>query len=256
MRTTILLSGLVLLGGCWESSPSPSAAAPETNHRTAASARIQQVQAAAEDRVRSLGQQDRDGLRFRAVQTYRQAVPDTFAVCGQATLSGSAGAYIPFVSVVSSGDGGLQVEQHVARTNIEATRVYAEMVARCFDGGGPVPRPGGPPVAMPPPPLPSGLTPVPEPAPADPSQGAVTLVSAAAPSPTPAVATPAQRSSGTLVMRQNGNVRSSPNGGGAVLRVARTGSNLQIFGTAPGGWYQVGESAPEGWVHGSLASVQ
>ena len=57
-------------------------------------------------------------------------------------------------------------------------------------------------------------------------------------------------------MRQPGNLRMHPNGGGQVLRVVPAGTSLTIFGTAPGGWYQVGDASPEGWVHGSLVTLR
>uniref|UniRef100_UPI0022EB7E6F SH3 domain-containing protein n=1 Tax=Falsiroseomonas oryzae TaxID=2766473 RepID=UPI0022EB7E6F len=45
------------------------------------------------------------------------------------------------------------------------------------------------------------------------------------------------------------NLRSAP--GGDVLRTVPRGSTLQVFGEAPGGWLQVGEGEPWGWVHSS-----
>ncbi|HEY8612594.1 MAG TPA: SH3 domain-containing protein [Roseomonas sp.] len=243
MRKGFLLAGLLALGGCFEEE------APKGQAAASGDDPILRVRTAAEERLRGIAR-DRDNLRFRAVETYRQSMPDSYAVCGQATLSGGA-VFLPFVSVVNTANGGLEVEQHVARTNIEATRVYVELVGRCFEGGGPQARGGGTPMAQLPPPLPNGLP----------------LLDQVEPEPpkTPDLITPALVSSpgtatsmaaGTLVMRQNGNVRSSPNGGGAVLRVARGGSVLNVFGTAPGGWYQVGDTAPEGWVHRSVGAPQ
>jgi hypothetical protein len=247
MRKEIIIAGLVLLGGCWEDKPlqPERSAVPEAGI-------IARVQAAAEERIRSTAR-DGDVMRFRAVQIHRQALPQTFAVCGQATLSGGA-SFVPFVSVVTAAaDDGFEIEQHVAKTNLEATRVYVELVARCFDGGGPVPRAGGPVVSQAPPPLPTGLPTfdtAPESMPEPPASLPATLVASSSPPPA------GDRASGALLMRQHGNIRATPGGGGAVLRVARPGSTLQVFGTAPGGWYRVGDGAPEGWVHGSLATVQ
>ncbi|WP_408895712.1 SH3 domain-containing protein [Pararoseomonas baculiformis] len=48
------------------------------------------------------------------------------------------------------------------------------------------------------------------------------------------------------------NLRSSPTGGGAVLRVLPRGTRLKVFAEAPGGWYQVGVTEPTGWIHGSM----
>ncbi|WP_159346596.1 SH3 domain-containing protein [Roseomonas harenae] len=240
MRKEFLLAGLLALGGCFEDAPTKAEAV-----KREASTR---VKTAAEERLRGIAR-DPEALRFRAVETYRQAMADTYAVCGQATVMGGT-VFIPFVSVVNDAEGEMKIEQHVGRTNIEATRVYVEMVGRCFDGGGPVMRAGGTPIAQLPPPLPTGLPILDQVAPEPPRQPE--MVAAAASASSPAEGEPSGR---TLVMRQNGNVRASPNGGGEVLRVARSGTALNIFGTAPGGWYRVGDVTPEGWVHGSLTSV-
>ncbi|TDH58288.1 SH3 domain-containing protein, partial [Dankookia rubra] len=48
------------------------------------------------------------------------------------------------------------------------------------------------------------------------------------------------------------NIRSAPGGGGAVVRVVPRASALRVFGEAPGGWLEVGESQPFGWVHASV----
>jgi hypothetical protein len=236
MRKGFLLAGLLALGGCFEDAPPKAEAAKrETPSR---------VKTTAEERLRDIAR-DPEALRFRAVETYRQAMSDTYAVCGQATVMGGT-VFIPFVSVVNAAEGEMKIEQHVGRTNIEATRVYVEMVGRCFDGGGPVMRAGGTAVAQPTPPLPMGLPILDQVAPEPPRQPEMVTAAASA---------GGEPSGRTLVMRQNGNVRASPGGGGEVLRVARTGAVLNIFGTAPGGWYRVGETAPEGWVHGSLVSA-
>ena len=245
LRKGILLAGVLSLGGCWEETPGKEqrSAAP-TGQPVAA------VKVAAEDRIRAVSREV-DNLRFRAVEAYRQAIPDTYAVCGQATVSGGS-VFIPFVSIVKTIGDAKEVEQYVGRTNIEATRVYVEMVSRCFEGGGPVQRAGGGTVSSPAPPLPNGLpilNQVGEPPPALMSEMVPAQVQTAN------VAAALGTVSGSVLMRQNGNLRASPAGSGVVLRVARTGSMLTIFGTAPGGWYQVGEGGPEGWVHGSLVSV-
>ncbi|MFH5924163.1 SH3 domain-containing protein [Roseomonas xinghualingensis] len=241
MRKGFLLAGLLALGGCFEEAP-PRAESGATAPKEDVADRVKM---AAQERLRDIAR-DPEALRFRAMELHRQAMADTYAVCGQATVMGST-VFIPFVSVVNVADGEMKVEQHVGRSNIEATRVYVEMVGRCFDGGGPMMRAGGTAVAQPTPPLPTGL-PILEQAPPEPPKQ-VDMVSAASPAP-------ANEPSGrTLVMRQNGNVRAAPGGGGEVLRVARTGAVLNVFGTAPGGWYRVGDTTPEGWVHGSLVSL-
>ena len=51
-------------------------------------------------------------------------------------------------------------------------------------------------------------------------------------------------------MRQNANVHASPHG--PSVRVVPQGTALRIFAAAPGGWYEVGDTAPWGWVHESM----
>ena len=61
---------------------------------------------------------------------------------------------------------------------------------------------------------------------------------------------------GAATIRSAANVRSTPSSSGAVLRTATRGASLQVFGQAPGGWFQVGEAEPWGWVHGSLLETR
>ena len=56
--------------------------------------------------------------------------------------------------------------------------------------------------------------------------------------------------SGTVVMRQPGNIRIAPQG--AILRVEPRGKELRVFGEAPGGWLQIGDTEANGWVHSSM----
>jgi len=52
-------------------------------------------------------------------------------------------------------------------------------------------------------------------------------------------------------MRQNGNIRSGPQG--ETLRIEPQGKELRVFGEAPGGWLQIGgDTEANGWVHSSL----
>jgi hypothetical protein len=213
--------------------------------------RLAQAQAATEAALRaglaSYGQPE-----LRAVQGYAQAMPNTVAVCGQVNAKGASGAFVPFVTVVTYSDGADPVlEQHVALSDVEATRVYVETVSRCREEGGPKPalRQAAPPLL---PPVPANLPRVTQ------VTTTVTVPKGADPDPAQqrAPATAGQDASGTLSMRQPGNLRAHPNGGGQVLRVVPAGTSLTIFGTAPGGWYQVGDSSPEGWVHGSLVTLR
>jgi hypothetical protein len=51
-------------------------------------------------------------------------------------------------------------------------------------------------------------------------------------------------------MRQPGNIRIAPQG--AILRVEPRGKELRVFGEAPGGWLQIGDTEANGWVHSSM----
>jgi hypothetical protein len=70
----------------------------------------------------------------------------------------------------------------------------------------------------------------------------------------PAPAPPAAALQETVLVRSPARVRAAP--GGEVLRIAARGETLGVFGRAPGGWLQVGDAAPQGWVHASLLSAQ
>jgi hypothetical protein len=138
-------------------------------------------------------------------------------------------------------------------SSAEAGRVYLESLDKCFDGGGPAtPRAAARPI----PPIPTDI-----PRGAPPASGEAPGVSAApsgqlqaTPAQPPPLAAPIRSASGgvTTTSRHPVNIRSSPSGGGSVLRVAPRGSTLQLFGEAPGGWLQVGEGEPWGWLHSSM----
>lgn len=206
------------------------------------SPRIGEALREAEDRLRAR-LRVQGPLMQRAVVVHRQALGESFAVCGQinATRRGED-PYIPYVAVIGFEAGRVtRADLFFAATPAEATRVYFEMVDRCFDGGGPTtPRA----ISRPMPPAPLEL---PRGRPAE--ERAPPAVEAPAPMPVP-VSGP---SSGAALTRQPANVRSHPTGGGTILRVAPGGQRLTVFAEAPGGWYQVGEgSEPWGWVHGSM----
>lgn len=253
MGSCLLLGALMVLAACEDQD------AKQSQDRAAHAEKVSQE--------RLMARAPSRGATFRAVQTYQQAIPRSIAVCGQMNLTGGADeAFIPFVSIVTypeerqEGQPEFQIEQYLAANSAEATRVYIEMLDRCRDNGGP--KPGARPGAQPLPPVPGQFPsqapqPAPSPAPPTVSQPAPT-----APAPfqqAPAVAPPpiaATRPQGSATTRQNANLRANPFGGGAVVRVLPQGSVLSIYGQAPGGWYQVGEGEPWGWVHGSMLSVQ
>ncbi len=186
--------------------------------------------------------------RFRGVAVYAQAQPQRRAVCGQVTpFPDDPNIFVPFVSVVTLGGepGGPPregFEHFVGTSTTEASRVYAAIVANCYDGGGTSATPLR--SAAPTPPLPDG---VPDPA-----------ASASAPSgkgaqPVPPKATQGfsgAPASGSVTVRQSANVHTDPHG--PSVRVAPRGTELRVFAQAPGGWYQVGDTAPWGWMHESM----
>ncbi len=57
---------------------------------------------------------------------------------------------------------------------------------------------------------------------------------------------------GWAIVASPANLRAGPEGGEPVLAVVPRGTVLGIFGRASGGWVQVGDGEPWGWVHGSL----
>jgi hypothetical protein len=65
--------------------------------------------------------------------------------------------------------------------------------------------------------------------------------------------TASERAAGgnTVILGQGANLREQPQSAADVIRVLPRGTALQIFGRAPGGWYQVGMEEPWGWIHGS-----
>ena len=249
-----LLAGLCLLAACKEEKKEAAGAAQD---------RATRAQRVAEERL--LATLKRPGVQIRGVQSWSQAIANTYAVCGQVNAGGADRPFIPFVSVVTFAEGkdDPAVEQFVAMSSAEATRVYVEMTSRCGEEGGPR-QSGNRIIPAPLPAVPDNLPhaglPAAMPAPARPAaqsgaqagaqpNGAAGQAAARA-EPPPVAATPA---SGTVVMRQNGNLRANPHGGGEVLRVLPRGATLRVFGEAPGGWYQVGEgNAPAGWIHGSM----
>ncbi len=208
--------------------------------------RREEAQRTATDRLLS-GSRQPSAVQTRGVQAFPQAVADTVAVCGQVRFGGDReDAFLPFVSVVAPG----RIEQHVAKTPREASRVYVEASSRCREGGGPYPRQNAP-VPEPVPPIPVSFAPpkrtvvVAPSATAEAAAGAPTL-------PPGAVAAATARSA---TMRRSGKLRAAPAASAAVVGVIPRGTVLRVFGQAPGGWRRVGETEPAGWVHASLMDI-
>ena len=164
--------------------------------------------------------------------------------------------YVLFVVVVSRDDIGndpaqtYKVDARVGSTVTEATRVYVDTLARCYENGGPqtILRDAAAPV----PPMPDD----PKAVLAGPAQAAPIASVISKPGPLPQPSTTGQTApastpaSGTVIMRQNGNIRTAPQG--ETIRVEPQGKELRVFGEAPGGWLHIGDTEANGWVHSSL----
>lgn len=255
MRYGPLAAALLLLGACNEDTPSSRAigTANASPASSAADARVTEALRVTDERLRTRLRTE-GNLTQRAVQVHRQAMANTVAVCGQVNMTGQPDQpFIPYVSVISfEGDRAARGDLHLGASTPEATRVYIEMVDRCFDGGGPShARAAGRPM----PPAPNGLPTTRDETVTASATAATSQTAAAATSQTAAAAAPpppAETPIGITVVRSAANVRAAPSGSGAVLRTAPRGAALQVFAEAPGGWLQVGDAVPWGWVHGSL----
>lgn len=172
----------------------------------------------------------------RGVQVFAQALPNSFAVCGRSrTTSAAGGAFVPYVAVVTFEGGAARVADFTfGDSGAEASRVFVQMVDRCFEGGGPA---SARMTARAFPPLPVA---------------GVAEVAAAPEEAVSVVAAPASARTVMTSARSGANIRSSAGGGEVVRTVARS-STLEVLREAPGGWLQVAQSGqPVGWIHNSL----
>lgn len=241
-----LLALLIALlpAACDDKKDAPAAEAPVGG---ASASEAAEARRAVEDQLRARLRMSGE-MPLRAVQVWRQQIPGTLAVCGQVNPGGDANdPFIPWVATVALAEGLAQRTDLVLGTsNAEASRVYVEMVDRCFEGGGPRLTQGGREGARPLPPLPldGALSAARQPAP----------VPVALPPAAPMAAAPLAGTGRQVTTSQAHpvNIRSSPGGGGAVVRVVPRASTLRVFNEAPGGWLEVGEDAPLGWVHVSV----
>jgi Bacterial SH3 domain len=120
------------------------------------------------------------------------------------------------------------------------------------EGGGPSPARPQAPRTLPPLPSDAALAQQAAPPPVAPAPPVPSPAATPQPRPpSPAPSATATRSVTTTAAHPV-NIRSHPRGGGAVVRVVPRASVLRVFGEAPGGWFQVGEDQPFGWVHGSM----
>lgn len=262
MIISFMLAAMTLFSGCKDEKRSAA--------RSAAVA-AQRVQKAAEQAIRSgVAMSAQMQMQFRGVQVYPQAMPQRTAVCGQVNpFLDDPSIFVPFVSLVttqaSQDDRAprYQFEQHVATSTSEASRVYLAIVAYCYDNGGPVPGPYHSVMSMPPLPdtisNPSSRRKPPERSGTSPPAGSQPPASAPRPqaprsaesmTSSSGPALPRASASGSVYMRRNGNLHSRPHG--PAIRVVPQGTVMRSFSQAPGGWIQVGDTNPQGWVHESL----
>ncbi len=239
MRKTVWVgfAAMLLVAGC------KPAKTPASATDAAAPAAV----SAAEAAIRAALPNARSAA-FRGVQSYAQALDDRRAVCGQVSpYPDDPALFVPFVAVMQRDAKGGWSNPDDARfigTSVaDADRTYLALVVHCYDKGGPS---DGPVQSVAPiPPVPNEI-----PRPSEntaSSTASAPAVSGGTPQGTAPGVTPA---SGTVTMRQNANLHATPQG--ESVRVVPQGTALHVFGTAPGGWYQVGDDAPWGWVHQSM----
>lgn len=242
-----ILAVAALVSGCDKDDCAPDGKVATTADQLA------DIRKAAENSIR-LSASHPDSVRFRGIQVWPQASGNRFVVCGQTNVFGStSNTFVLFVAAVTHDGSGqdparrFQVETRVGSTVSEATKVYVETLARCHEGGGAAPFRRESAAAVPP--MPDDVRTILQPpsAVAPPAPSPTVHVPSAATRPPTAATSPM---SGTVVMRQNANIRIAPQGD--VIRVEPQGKEMRIFGEAPGGWLQIGDSEANGWVHGSL----
>ena len=199
----------------------------EASGRAAADPRPEAARVAAEAALRGRVRT----AEMRGVQVFSQAVPDSMVVCGRARAASNE-AYAPYVAIIGfEGQTARVASFQMGTTGAEASRVFVEMVDRCFEGGGPATARA---VARAVPPLPNNAQP----------EAPVAQVE---PAGAPAIR--------VATARTGANIRSAPRGGD-VVRSVSAGGRLEVVGEAPGGWYQVAQAgSPIGWVHSSVVDV-
>lgn len=206
-----LAVALLALAACREE-PRPSAEARDRTARASAAAAVQE-------------RLNRPDVRLRGVQVFAQEPAGMLAVCGRAQATADVGSpYIPYVAIIAfEGEAPHLADFVLGASGREASRAFAQMIDRCYAGGGPVRR--TPPAAVP-------------------VLGAEVVAQAQVEAP---------RGRGTVVVARSGAYLRSATRGGAVLRSLPPASTLQVVGEAPGGWYQVGQGGSAmGWVHASV----
>jgi hypothetical protein len=170
-----------------------------------------------------------DAVRTRHVGVYQQSSPSMVAICGQMSATGSENAFIDFaaVTIMQEPDPPRVQELHIADGPSGAARTRAESWLRCTDetrridmkaGAEMLPRPQFSPTAAPR------------------IQGESEVMPAGL----------------NVTMRQRGNLRSGPDASSPVIRTIPRGTAAHVFGEPQGGWYQIGDTSPWGWMHSSM----
>jgi len=234
MRLTLALPvALLALAACREDEAATRSSAPQARQQAARAAAATALQ----------GRLRLPSVEQRGVQVFAQALPDTLAVCGRSRVTAASGdPFVPYVAVVSFEGAAPHVAGFVVgATGPEASRVFVEMVDRCFEGGGP---PTSRVMARSFPPLPvPGATP---------PRGGVAETVAAAEAEAPRPMNTGPMNTVMVSARSGANLRSATRNG-EVIRTLPPSSTLEVISEAPGGWYQVGQAGSAmGWVHASV----
>jgi hypothetical protein len=187
-----------------------------------------QARDAVEMQLRRLPQAS-GAIRFRELSVFEQFAPNTIAVCGQVSPTGAENAFIDFAAIVTTetGNGTHVRDFHLADSPDNAARTRAETFLRCTNEA-----------------MRMGMT-----------AGADRPPAPQSSLPPPSPDGPALGAGETAVMRQGGNLRAEPNGGSTVIRSVPRGTVVHIFREAPGGWYQIGDTAPWGWMHRTMLNT-
>ena len=185
---------------------------------------------------------------FQEVRIYDYGVAGERGVCGQVETPAGSGRQLEFAVRVQLPNADDPRRRAAAQATLDdgsaAPRAVAETRRRyCRDAA----------------PLVSAVpSPVPLPAPervlldtAPSTAGSSTDL----PTPTEAGGKASARELERLLVRSPANLRERPQAGSQVLRTLPRGLELQLHGRAPGGWLQVGDAMPWGWVHSSLTTT-
>jgi hypothetical protein len=186
-----------------------------------------------------------DTLRLQEVRVWQFGPSDERAVCGvmqsPELAGGSARFIVRILQPRGYADGGSRTPQTVVEEAPWLVRPSPEAARRfCRDAE--------------PPPLPAPAALAPRPGPPAAASG-VTEAAATAPASPSTPTGPVLLPDGSrlrVTTHSPANLRAAPSG--EVLFSVPRGRSLVVFDRAPGGWMQVGETTPEGWIHSSLLS--